>query len=116
MHELNRLDKLLQLDLVEPISSLKPADLAHLVRRHGTQRSTRLVLGYVAQHSRRELAPTRAPQQWLDQWGAHDPDRTANPWYQMERVGADAHAQAWESWRTSRDLWAEVLFQQLYAS
>lgn len=29
MHELNRLDKLLQLDLVEPISSLKPADLAH---------------------------------------------------------------------------------------
>jgi mRNA interferase RelE/StbE len=29
MHELNRLDKLLQLDLVEPITSLKPADLAH---------------------------------------------------------------------------------------
>jgi mRNA interferase RelE/StbE len=29
MHELNRLDKLLQLDLVEPISSLKPDDLAH---------------------------------------------------------------------------------------
>jgi hypothetical protein len=53
--------------------------------------------------------------EWLDQWGAHDPDRTANPWYQLERVGADACAQAWESWRTSRDLWAEVLFQQLYA-
>lgn len=29
MHELNRLDKLLQLDLVEPISSLKMADLEH---------------------------------------------------------------------------------------
>jgi mRNA interferase RelE/StbE len=29
MHELNRLDQLTQLDLVEPISSLKPADLAH---------------------------------------------------------------------------------------
>ena len=29
MHELNRLDKLLQLDLVEPISSLKLDDLAH---------------------------------------------------------------------------------------
>jgi mRNA interferase RelE/StbE len=29
MHELNRLDQLLQLDLVEPISALKPADLAH---------------------------------------------------------------------------------------
>jgi hypothetical protein len=28
----------------------------------------------------------------------------------------DACAQAWESWRTSRDLWAEVLFHQLYAS
>jgi mRNA interferase RelE/StbE len=28
MHELNRLDQLLQLDLVEPISALKPSDLA----------------------------------------------------------------------------------------
>jgi hypothetical protein len=53
--------------------------------------------------------------QWLDQWGAHDPDRKANPWYQLERVGADAYAQAWESWRTSRDLWAELAFQQIYA-
>lgn len=39
----------------------------------------------------------------------------ANPWYRLERVGADVCAQAWESWRTSRDLWAEVVFQQLYA-
>ena len=45
----------------------QPADLTHVVRRNGTQRSTRLVLGYIAQHSRREHAPTRAPQQWLDQ-------------------------------------------------
>ena len=29
MGELNRLDKLAQLDAVDPISSLKPADLAH---------------------------------------------------------------------------------------
>jgi mRNA interferase RelE/StbE len=29
MHELNRLDKLAQLDVIGPISSLKPADLAH---------------------------------------------------------------------------------------
>jgi mRNA interferase RelE/StbE len=29
MHELNRLDQLQQLEVVEPISSLKPADLAH---------------------------------------------------------------------------------------
>jgi mRNA-degrading endonuclease RelE of RelBE toxin-antitoxin system len=29
MHELNRLDKLTQLTAIEPISSLKPDDLAH---------------------------------------------------------------------------------------
>ena len=45
----------------------QPADLAHLVRRNGTQRSTRLLLGYIAQLSRRDQAPSRAPQQWLDQ-------------------------------------------------
>ncbi len=55
-------------------------------------------------------------QQWLERCDAHDANRTSNPWYQLERVGADAYAQAWESWRTSRDLWAEVAFQQLYAS
>jgi hypothetical protein len=54
--------------------------------------------------------------QWLAAMGAQDPNRAANPWYQLERVGADAYAHAWESWRKSRDLWAEALFQQLYAS
>ena len=29
MHELNKLDKLAQLDAIDPISHLKPADLAH---------------------------------------------------------------------------------------
>jgi len=29
MHELNRLDKLAQLEAIEPISRVKPADLAH---------------------------------------------------------------------------------------
>lgn len=29
MHELNKLDKLAQLDAIDPITSLKPADLAH---------------------------------------------------------------------------------------
>ena len=29
MHELNKLDKLAQLDAIDPISSLKPADIAH---------------------------------------------------------------------------------------
>jgi hypothetical protein len=45
----------------------QPADLAHLVRRNGTQRTTRLVLGYIAQQSRRDQAAARAPQQWVDQ-------------------------------------------------
>jgi mRNA-degrading endonuclease RelE of RelBE toxin-antitoxin system len=29
MHEINKLDKLAQLDVLDPITSLKPADLAH---------------------------------------------------------------------------------------
>lgn len=29
MHELNKLDKLTQLDVIDPISSLKPDDIAH---------------------------------------------------------------------------------------
>ncbi|MDO8543176.1 MAG: cytotoxic translational repressor of toxin-antitoxin stability system [Opitutaceae bacterium] len=29
MHELNKLDKLAQLDAIDPITSLKPSDLAH---------------------------------------------------------------------------------------
>lgn len=48
--------------------------------------------------------------------GRARPGPGRQPWYQLERVGADACAQAWESWRTSRNLWAEVVFQQLYAS
>ncbi|MFM2077986.1 MAG: hypothetical protein RJA49_1876 [Actinomycetota bacterium] len=54
----------------------QPADLAHLVRRNGTQRSTRLVVGYIAQHARRHDAPTRAPLEWLAQLqalGAYQP-------------------------------------------
>lgn len=75
----------------------QPADLAHLVRRNGTQRSTRLVLGYVAQHSRRERAPTRAPQPWLDQLaelGVIGPDGTV--------VGG--HGEIIERWMRSEQL------------
>jgi len=53
--------------------------------------------------------------QWLDGWNAQDSNRTENPWYRFERAGADACAQAWESWRTARDLWAELAFEQAYA-
>ncbi len=45
----------------------QPADVAHLARRTGTQRSARLVAGYIAQHARRTDAPTRAPHEWLAQ-------------------------------------------------
>ncbi len=54
----------------------QPADVAHLVRRNGTQRSTRLIVGYLAQHARRTNAATRAPLEWLSQLqdlGALDP-------------------------------------------
>ncbi|HCH6835692.1 TPA: DUF3141 domain-containing protein [Pseudomonas aeruginosa] len=55
-------------------------------------------------------------QRWLEQWGAQDPHRVENPWYQLERTGADAIGQAMESWRKSRDLWAELVFEQAYAN
>ena len=45
-----------------------------------------------------------------------DPHRVENPWYQLERTGADAIGQAMESWRKSRDLWAELVFEQAYAN
>lgn len=57
-------------------SGWQPADLAHLVKRRGTQRHVRLVIGLLARHARTHDAPTRAPQEWLDQLselGAFDP-------------------------------------------
>ncbi|SCK20491.1 Poly(3-hydroxyalkanoate) synthetase [Variovorax sp. HW608] len=51
----------------------------------------------------------------LERLGAADPKRANNPWYRLERAGADAVAQAWTSWRTLRDLWAEWTFEQTYA-
>ena len=55
-------------------------------------------------------------QRWLEQCGAQGPHRVVNPWYQLERAGADAVEQAMESWRKGRDLWAELVFEQAYAS
>jgi hypothetical protein len=55
-------------------------------------------------------------QQWLERSGAPDRERDRNPWYQLERVGAEAWAQAWASWRAARDLWAEIAFEQFYRS
>lgn len=54
--------------------------------------------------------------QWLEQAGARDPERASNSWYRWERSNADAWEQALESWRTSRDLWVETVFEQIYAN
>lgn len=51
----------------------------------------------------------------LERLGAADPERAHNPWYRLERTSADAVAEAWTSWRTLRDLWAEMVFAQTYA-
>jgi hypothetical protein len=45
----------------------QPADLAHVVRRQWTQRTARLAVSLIADHSRRFDAPTRAPHQWVGQ-------------------------------------------------
>ena len=34
----------------------------------------------------------------------------------VNRVAADGTAEAWTAWRTMRDLWAEALFTQIYAT
>lgn len=79
----------------------QPADLAHFARRNGTQRSTRLVVGYLAAHARRTDAPTRAPHEWLVQLadlGVFDPATGAvvgghgdvlERWARAERLDAD---------------------------
>lgn len=61
-------------------SGWQPADLAHLTKRRGSQRHVRLVVGLLARHAREHDAPTRAPQEWLDQLnelGAFDPKAKA---------------------------------------
>lgn len=53
----------------------QPADLAHVVRREWTVRAGRLIIAFIAEHSRRNDAPTRAPYEWLAQLaelGAYD--------------------------------------------
>lgn len=45
----------------------QPADLAHVVRREWTQRTARLAVSLLADHSRRFDAPIRAPHEWVGQ-------------------------------------------------
>ncbi|RTL46319.1 MAG: DUF3141 domain-containing protein [Burkholderiales bacterium] len=67
-----------------------------------------------------KVSPALAWLPWLNDCleglEAADPKRADNPWYRLERSGADAVAQAWTSWRTLRDLWAEWAFDQAYAA
>jgi hypothetical protein len=51
----------------------------------------------------------------LDDAGARDARRDANPWYRMERGLADSQAHAVESWRVTRDLLAELMFELAYS-
>ncbi len=48
-------------------SGWQPADLVHVVRREQTVRASRLATAFIAEHSRRLDAPTRAPHAWLSQ-------------------------------------------------
>lgn len=45
----------------------QPADLVHTVKREWTLRASRMVVAFIANHSRRHDAPTRAPHAWLAQ-------------------------------------------------
>lgn len=58
----------------------QPADLVHVVRRDWTVRAGRLITAYIADHSRRHDAPTRAPHPWLAQLadlGVYDANQSA---------------------------------------
>lgn len=54
----------------------QPADLVHTVKCEWTVRASRMVVGFLANHSRRHDAATRAPHLWLAQledMGVYDP-------------------------------------------
>ena len=54
----------------------QPADLVHTVKRDWTLRASRMVVRFLANHSRRHEAVSRAPHMWLAQledMGVYDP-------------------------------------------
>ncbi|MEQ1873001.1 MAG: DUF2786 domain-containing protein [Ilumatobacteraceae bacterium] len=54
----------------------QPADLVHTVKREWTLRASRMVVRFIAHHSRRHDAASRAPHSWLaqlDDMGVYDP-------------------------------------------
>jgi hypothetical protein len=48
--------------------------------------------------------------------GAQDAGRETNPWYRMERMCGESMERGIESWRVTRDLAAELLFEKMYAT
>lgn len=64
----SHLDQRIHHQLAEMLEAgWQPADLVHLVKRSLNQRTSRLVIGCLARHSRQHDAPTRAPIEWVEQ-------------------------------------------------
>jgi hypothetical protein len=75
----------------------QPADVVHVARREATTGSVPLVVALIAEHARRNDAPSRAPDAWIEQLselgalGAGDP-AVVSAWHRAERR---APAEAW---------------------
>src|SRR5688500_2970495 len=68
----------------------QPADVVHVARREATTGSVPLVVALIAEHARRNDAPSRAPDAWIEQLselgalGAGDP-AVVSAWHRAER-------------------------------
>lgn len=81
----------------------QPADAAHVIRRRGTARLTRLACAAIAEEARLSAARTRAPEDWRGQLDALDALSGRGPsfvaaWHATEGLPAA------ESWRDVVDL------------
>ena len=84
---------------------------AHLLEQWHPMRTSRMAWSDQA-------VPALALLPWLARGlkdgGAEDSQRDTNPWYRMERTLADSAERAIESWRITRDLAAELMFERMY--
>lgn len=81
----------------------QPADVAHVVRRQGSQRIVRLAAAAVAEEASGSAAASRAPQEWREQLAALDALSPAGPayvagWRRAERLSPEA------AWRDVMEL------------
>jgi hypothetical protein len=85
---------------------------AHFMEQLHPMRTSRLAWS-------EQFVPALAVLPWLaktlEDAGARDGARDANPWYCMERTLSNFTVQGLESLRLMRDLWAEMLFERAYA-